>query len=83
MCKDRKTKFRLFGKLEKTKEYDAGAKLLFSTLKQKYYNQFLEAKRSGKKMKIPIAPRGGVSISWDFQCCKYPTACGDWVGKIG
>ncbi len=35
------------------------------------------------QMKIPIAPRGGVSISWDFQCCKYPTACGDWVGKIG
>lgn len=52
MCKDRKTKFRLFGKLEENKEYDAGAKLLFLTLKQKYYDQFLEAKKTGKKIKL-------------------------------
>lgn len=31
---------------------DAGAKLLFSTIKQKYYDQFLEAKKSGKKIKF-------------------------------
>ena len=52
VSKDRKTKFRLFGRLEETKEYDAGAKLLFLTLKQKYCDQFLEAKKSGKKIKF-------------------------------
>ena len=52
MSKDKKTKFRIFSKLSETKEYDTGAKLLFSTIKQKYYPQFLEAKKLGKKIKF-------------------------------
>ncbi len=32
--------------------YDTGAKLLFSTIKHKYKNQFLEAKRANKKIKF-------------------------------
>ncbi|MBS3159073.1 hypothetical protein J4206_07350 [Candidatus Woesearchaeota archaeon] len=52
VSKDRKTKFRLFGRLSDTKEYGTGAKLLFSTIKQRYKNQFLEAKKRGKKIRF-------------------------------
>lgn len=52
MSKDKKTKFRIFSKLSQTKEYEDGAKLLFSTLKRKYYQQFLDAKKSGKPIKF-------------------------------
>src|SRR3989338_9764056 len=52
VSKDRKTKFRIFGKLSETKEYGDGAKLLFTTIKRKYKPQFIEAKRLGKKKKF-------------------------------
>ena len=36
--------------MSENKKYDDGAKLLFQTIKRKYYDQFLEAKKNKKKI---------------------------------
>lgn len=51
-AKDKTTKFRLYGRLTKKRDYKTGAKPLYKSIKKKCYNQFLKRKKAGKKIKF-------------------------------
>lgn len=49
MSKDRKTKFRINAFSSKKRTYKDGPKKVYSDIKCRFYDQFLEAKKRGKK----------------------------------
>lgn len=51
-AKDKYSKFRLYGKLTRKRDYETGAKPLFQSIKKRCYPQFLERKRIGLKIKF-------------------------------
>lgn len=51
-AKDKGTKYRLYGRLTSKRDYVTGAKPLFKHIKQLCLQQFLDRKKSGKKMRF-------------------------------
>ncbi|MBI2647406.1 DDE-type integrase/transposase/recombinase [Candidatus Woesearchaeota archaeon] len=49
MSKDRKTKFRINAFSSKKRSYEQGAKKVYADIKKRFYDQFLKAKKEGKK----------------------------------
>ena len=49
-AKDSKTKFKLFGLLTEQRSYENGTKVLFKSIKNKCYSQFIERAKQGKKI---------------------------------
>lgn len=48
VAKDKKTKFRLYGKLTDDKSYEVGTKQLYRSIKERCYKQFLERRYKKK-----------------------------------
>lgn len=51
-AKDNDTKYRLYGKLTKKRDYETGAKPLFMHIKKLFYSQFLKRKDLGMKIRF-------------------------------
>lgn len=51
-AKDKGTKYRLYGRLTSKRDYATGAKPLFKHLKNLCYAQFLDRKKTGKKIRF-------------------------------
>ena len=49
-AKDSKTKFKLFGLLTEQRSYENGTKILFKTIKNKCFSQFIEREKQKKKI---------------------------------
>ncbi len=49
VSKDRKTKFRIFALSTRNREYDKGVKKMYKNIKDRFYDQFLTAKKKGSK----------------------------------
>jgi len=49
VAKDRKTKLRILSFSSEKRDYESGCKKIFKTLKNKYHEQFLKAKKKGSK----------------------------------
>jgi len=49
VAKDRKTKLRIISFSSEKRDYESGCKRIFKTLKNKYHEQFLKAKKKGSK----------------------------------
>lgn len=52
VAKDWKTKFRIFTLSTINNTYENGAKILYKNIKDRFYNQFLTAKKLGKRIKF-------------------------------
>jgi len=49
VSKDRKTKFRIYTLSTRNRGYDGGVKKMYKNIKYRFYDQFLAAKKKGKK----------------------------------